>query len=219
MHTEARVVLRPLANPLPLGFLALAGATLLLSGAQLAWLPVWQQTAVGLILLGFVFPAQLVASILGYLARDVVAGTGMGLLAGTWLAVALVTVTSPPGATSRALALLLWLAAVAILLPAIGAATGKLVPAAVLATTALKFATTGVYEWTGSTGWQVAAGWVGLVLCVLAGYAALAMILEDTRHRTVLPLLRRAAGRGAMTRDLAGQLRDIDHEAGIRDQL
>jgi uncharacterized protein len=37
---------------------------------------------VALILIAFVFPLQLVASILGFLARDVVAGTGMGVLAG-----------------------------------------------------------------------------------------------------------------------------------------
>ncbi len=88
-----------------------------------------------------------------------------------------------------------------------------------LATTALRFAVTGGYEWTGATGWKVTAGWVGVALCVLAAYAALAMVLEDARHRTVLPLGRRAGGETAMTRDLQAQLRAIDHEAGIRDQL
>jgi uncharacterized protein len=34
----ARIVLRPIGNPLPLGFLALAAATLLVSGLQLGWL-------------------------------------------------------------------------------------------------------------------------------------------------------------------------------------
>lgn len=214
-----RVVLRPLANPLPLGFLALAGATLLLSGLQLAWLPGGEGTAVALVLLAFAFPTQLVASILGYLARDVVAGTGMGVLAGTWLAVALVILTSPPGATSRALALHLWLAGAAMLVPAAGAVTGKLVPAAVLATTALRFLVTGGYEWTGADGWRVAAGVVGLVLCALAVYAALAMVIEDVRRRPVLPLWRRGRGRGAVTGDLRAQLQAIAHEAGVRDQL
>jgi uncharacterized protein len=31
-------MLRPIGNPLPLGFLALAGGTLLVSGLQLGWL-------------------------------------------------------------------------------------------------------------------------------------------------------------------------------------
>ena len=35
---ETRIVLRPIGNPLPLGFLALAAGTLLVSGLQLGWL-------------------------------------------------------------------------------------------------------------------------------------------------------------------------------------
>jgi hypothetical protein len=38
LETVTRVVLRPLASPLPLGFLALAAATLLTSALQLGWL-------------------------------------------------------------------------------------------------------------------------------------------------------------------------------------
>ena len=79
----ARIVLRPVGNPLPLGFLALAGGTLLVSGLQLDWLKPTDGQDVALILIAFVFPLQLLASVFGYLARDVVAGTGMGLLAGT----------------------------------------------------------------------------------------------------------------------------------------
>ena len=102
----ARVVLRPIANPLPLGFLALAGGTLLVSGLQLGWLAPAQGDDVALCVLAFVFPLQLVASVFGFLGRDVVAGTGMGVLAGTWLAIALVTLSAPaPGATSDALGL------------------------------------------------------------------------------------------------------------------
>ena len=106
-----------------------------------------------------------------------------------------------------------------MLVPASGAASGKLVPALVLATTAVRFAVTAAYEWTASDGWRVAAGVVGLVLCVLALYAALAMLLEDVRHRTVLPLLRRDAGSSAMTGGLADQVQRIEAEAGVREQL
>jgi succinate-acetate transporter protein len=102
--TAARVMLRPIANPLPLGFLALAAGTLLISGLQLGWLAPEQGSDAALIIQAFVFPLQLVASIFGCLGRDVIAGTGMGVLAGTWLAIALVTLTAPaPGATSDAL--------------------------------------------------------------------------------------------------------------------
>jgi succinate-acetate transporter protein len=205
-HT--RVVLRPIANPLPLGFLALAGGTLVLAGLQLGWVEPSEGHDVALILIAFVAPLQLVACVFGYLGRDVVAGTAMGVLAGTWLSVALVTLGAPPGSTSDALGLLLLLAALAMAIPAAAATTGKLLAAAVLSTTVLRFAVTGIYELTGSSGWKDVAGIVGLVLCAVAVYAALALALEDALHRTLLPIGRRHPGH-------LGELR----EAGVRDQL
>lgn len=219
MADAARIMLRPLGNPLPLGFLALAGGTLLVSGLQLGWLADADGRDVALILIAFVFPLQLLAATFGYLARDVVAGTGMGVLAGTWLSIGLVTLTSPPGATSDALGLFLLLAAVAMVVPAAAASAGKLVPAALLATTALRFATTALYELTADGTWQDLAGVVGLVLCALALYAALAMALEDVRHGTVLPLGRRGLGRSSLDADLRTQVRQVEHEAGVREQL
>lgn len=215
----ARIVLRPIGNPLPLGFLALAAATLLVSGLQLGWLEPADGKAVALILIAFVFPLQLLASILGYLARDVVAGTGMGVLAGSWLSVALVQLNSPPGSTSDALGLFLLIAAVAMLVSAGAATTGKLVPATVLATTALRFAVTGAYQLTASPDWKQAAGIVGLVLCAFAVYAALAMALEDAKRETILPLGRRGVGRQSMGSGLDAQLEGIEHETGVREQL
>jgi uncharacterized protein len=208
VNGSTRVILRPIANPLPLGFLALAGGTLLVAGLQLGWLKPAEGHDVALMLIAFVFPLQLVASVFGYLGRDVVAGTGMGLLSGTWLSVGLVTLDAPPGSTSDALGLFLLLAAAAMAVPAAVAAGGKLVPAAVLGTTVLRFAVTGVYELTASSTWEDVAGIVGLVLCGVAIYAALALALEDAHHRTLLPVGRRHPGH-------IGELR----EAGVRDQL
>jgi hypothetical protein len=37
------------------------------------------------VVVAFVAPLQLIASLFGFLARDAIAGTGMGILAGTWL--------------------------------------------------------------------------------------------------------------------------------------
>jgi succinate-acetate transporter protein len=200
-------MLRPIGNPLPLGFLALAGATLLVSGLQLGWLSESEGRNVALILIAFVFPLQLVTALFGYLGRDVVAGTGMGILCGTWLSVGLVTLTSPAGSTSDALGLFLLLAAVAMLVPASAAASGKLVAVAVLGTTALRFACTGIFELTASDTWKDIAGVVGLALCAIAVYAALAIALEEARRTTVLPTGRRGAGR------------DVEDEPGIRPQL
>jgi uncharacterized protein len=202
-----RVMLRPIGNPLPLGFLALAGGTLLVSGLQLGWLSDSQGQDVALILIAFVFPLQLVAAGFGFLGRDVVAGTGMGILCGTWLSIGVVTLTSAPGSTSDALGLFLLLAAVAMLVPTAAAASGKLVAVAVLATTALRLACTGIYQLSASDTWKDIAGVVGLALCAIAVYAALAVALEDARRATVLPTGRRGAGR------------DVEEEAGIRPQL
>lgn len=207
MNAPERIFLRPLGNPLPLGFLALAGATLLVSGVQLDWLDPDQGKDVALVLIAFVFPLQLTTCVFGFLGRDVVAGTGMGILAGTWLSVGLITLTSAPGSTSDALGLFLLIAAVAMLVPATAAESGKLVAMAVLSTTAVRFACTGIYELTASDTWKDIAGIVGLVLLVVAVYAALAIALEEARRRTLLPTGRRGAGR------------DVVDEPGVRPQL
>jgi uncharacterized protein len=219
-HGLARIVLRPIGNPLPLGFLALAGGTLLVTGLQLGWLEPNEGKNVALILIAFVFPLQLLAAVFGYLGRDVVAGTAMGLLSGTWLSVALVMLTADkPGATSDALGLFLLMAGLAMLVPASGAATGKLLAAAVLFTTAARFALTGLYQLTAAGTWEDAAGVVGLLLWAVAVYAAAALALEDAQRRTLLPVGRRGAGRAAVGGDLESQLAGLEREAGVREQL
>jgi uncharacterized protein len=215
----ARVFLRPIGNPLPLGFLALAAATLSLSGLQLGWFEPQEGENVALVLIAFVFPLQLLASILGYLGRDVVAGTGMGVLAGTWLTVGLVMSSNPPGSTSAALGLFLLLAGAAMLVPALAALGGKLVPAAVLFTTAARLVATGLFQLTAVETWEDFAGVIGVALCALALYAALAMALEDAGGRAVLPLLRRRGGRDAVAHGFERQLSELEHEAGVRKQL
>jgi uncharacterized protein len=219
IQRAARVMLRPIGNPLPLGFLALAAATFVVAALQLGWIAAGESQNVALILIAFVFPPQLVAAIFGFLARDVVAGTGMGILSGTWLTVGLVMLTNPPGSTSDALGLVLLVAAVAMLVAATAAGFGKLVAAAVLGTTALRFGTTGLYELTGSEAWKDVTGIIGLILLALALYAAAAMALEDARRATLLPLGRRGAGGESLHGDLNQQLERLEREAGVREQL
>ena len=183
--SESRIFLRPIANPLPLGFLGLAAATLLLSGLQLGWLDTSEGQNVALILIAFVFPLQLTASVFGFLARDTVAGTAMGILSGTWLSIGLVTLTAPPGSTSDALGLFLLLAGTAMLVPASAALGRNPIRPAVLTTVAVRFALTGVYELTANHTWEDVAGVVGLFLCGLAVFAAFMLALEDTRRSTI----------------------------------
>lgn len=215
---SARVVVRPMGTPLPLGFLGLVVATVAFSALQLGWLAPGQGRAVALGILAFTVPVQLVACLYGFLARDPVAGTGMGVLAGTWGAAGLVTVTSPPGSTSAGLGVVFLVAALAMTVPTV-AAHGKLVAAGVMGVTCVRFTLTGLAQVTGATSWATAAGAVGLLLGAVAWYAALALELEDTEHRTVLPVLRRGAGRDVMSGSLADELADVAHEAGVRKQL
>ena len=214
-----RIVLRPLATPLPLGFLALALATTMFSAVQLGWIPPDQGRVAGYTALFATVPLQLLSSVFGFLGRDPVAATGMGVLSGTWAIVAVTTLTSPPGAVSAGLGVLLLVAGAAMLVPAAAAVGSKVVPAAVMALAGTRFLVTGGYELTASAAWRSAAGWVGIVLALLALYAALALELEGARERTVLPLGRRGAGRAAMAGE--GSLRppELVREAGVRPQL
>lgn len=173
--------MRPLANPLPLGFLGLAGGTLLLSGLQLGWLAPADSRPTAAIVIAFVVPVQLIASVFGFLRDDVAAGTGMGVLSGTWLAIGITTLTAAPGSTSDPLGLFLFLAAAAMAIAAAAAATVSALAAAVITTTVVRFAVTGVYQLTGSGVWKDLSGVVGLVLCALAVTVALVLAVEGAR--------------------------------------
>lgn len=214
-----RVVLRPIATPLPLGFLALAVSTVLFAAVQLEWIAPTEGRIAALTALAATVPLQLLSSVVGFLARDPVAATGMGVLSGTWAVVGFTTLTSPPGAVSDGLGVFLLTAGAAMFIPAAAAAGSKLVPALVMALAGTRFLVTGGYELTGSAGWKAAAGWVGLVLAGVAFYAALALELEGARQRTVLPLGRRGPGRAAVDGDGPLQPSDLRGEAGVRPQL
>jgi succinate-acetate transporter protein len=216
---RARIVLRPLAGPLALGFFGLAAATFILAGLQLGWAAPSEGPQVAVCVLAFTVPLQFTASIFGFLARDGVAATGMGLLSGIWAATGLVLLTAKPGATSNALGLFLVIAGVAMWAPASAAAAGKIVPSLVLGTAGLRFVLTGIYEISGSETWKHVAGIVGLILAALAVYAAYAAELEDVLKRPVLPLGRRGKGREALEGTYAQQVASLSHEPGIRQQL
>jgi uncharacterized protein len=208
----ARVVLRPVATPLPLGFLALVLATTVFSAVQLGWVAPDQGRVAAITAVAATVPLQFAVAVLGFLARDPVAVTGMGLLAGTWAVVGLTTLTSVPGTISPGLGVLLLASGVGMLVPAAGAVTSKVAPALVMALAGCRFAVTGIYQLDGSAAWKAAAGWTGLVLAVVALYTALALQLEGGGERTVLPVGRRGPGRLAEGPELL-------REPGVRAQL
>lgn len=214
-----RVVLRPIGSTLPMGFLALFAGSLLLSAIQLRWIPLTQCHVVALAVLGFVAPLQAVTSVVGFLARDPVAGTGVGLLGATWATTGIVLLTRPPGSVSPGLGILLVVAAATLLVPAVVAAAGKVLAAIVIGSAAVRFALSGAYQLTSSPAWQHAAGIAGLVVAAVAGYGALAFEVESALGHAVLPVLRHDQGRQAVSGRLADQVADVAHEAGVRKQL
>lgn len=216
---SAQVVLRPIASPLALGFVGLAMGTTMLSALQLSWIPATQQRIVAIALLGFVAPLQGLASVFGFLGRDTVVATGMGILSGTWAVVGWSLLASAPGTTTNALGIVLLVSGGSMLIPAASSMVSKLVPALILTTAAARLAVTGVYELTGSGGWEIVAGWAGLTLAALALYGALAIQLEDVIGTSVLPVGRIGRGRAAIRGTPARQMSGLEHEAGVRQQL
>lgn len=215
---EPQVFLRPLATPLPMGFLALMVATSGFSALQLGWVPPNQAHVIALAALVVAAPLQVLASVFGYLARDPVAGTGVALLAGTWTLLGLTTELSRPGTTSPALGMLLIAAAVALLVPA-SAGFAKPAAALVMGVAAARFAVTGGYELSASPTWKAAAGWVGIALGAVALYAALALELEGAVRRTVLPVGRSGLAREAITGEGALDTGELAREPGVRPRL
>jgi succinate-acetate transporter protein len=207
-----RVVLRPVATPLPLGFLALVLATTVFSAVQLGWVAPDQGRVAAITAVAATVPLQFAVAVLGFLARDPVAVTGMGLLAGTWAVVGFTTLTSVPGSVSPGLGVLLLTAGLGMLVPAAGAVSSKIAPALVMALAGCRFAVTGGYQLDGGAAWKAAAGWTGLVLAVVALYTALALQLEGGGERTVLPVGRRGAGR-------LPDAPELEREPGVRAQL
>ena len=170
-----RLFLRPIANPLALGFAGLAGATLVAAGLELGWIAQGDRTQAGLIILLFAPLLQLVASLFALLARDAVAATGMGVLSGTWLSIGVVTAVTPAGSTSDALGTFLLLAAAVLVLSGARGMASKPLPAAVMLTAGIRFAVTAIYQLSAGAFWKHAAGVVGLALCGLAVVAVAAI--------------------------------------------
>ncbi len=151
---------------------ALAGASVMLTGYQLAWVPVTQGRDVAAVILLFAVPLQYLASVFGFLGRDSAGGTGMALLGACWTVTGVLTLLSAPGSRNPVLGFLLFFASAVLLVPAVAASLGKLAASAAFGLAAARFALTGIYEYQGGTAWEHASGWVGLVLCVIGAVLA-----------------------------------------------
>lgn len=219
VEATTRIVLRPLATPVPLAFFAFGIGSFLLSGQQLGLIPQDEARNVAIILAAFVFPAELLAAVLAYLSRETLGGTVLGLFSFAWLSIALVNLTLEPGATSGALGLLEL--SLAVILVFIGAAAflGKPVLAAVIALASVRFGLNGVYALAEVAAFQTASGLLGLLIALCSLYGGIAFGIEDLLHRTILPIGRRGEARRAFDQDLGEQVGPVENEAGVRKQL
>jgi uncharacterized protein len=217
--SATRVVLRPVASPLPLGFAGLAVSSVTVAGTELGWIGPSDALHAGLIAFIFAPLLQVIACVFGFLSRDAVAATGIGVLAATSAAIGAVSVTSRAGTTSHALGTLLLVAAVAVLVSATVAAAAKLVPAIVMGLAAARFVVTGIYEFVPDSGWKTTSGIVSLVAALAALYGMASLEIKSIRGAPLLPTLRRGAGLQAFSGDLPTQVSHVAAEAGVRRQL
>jgi succinate-acetate transporter protein len=189
-----RINLRPLANPLPLGLFSFGIGMVLLGAQSAGWTPAAQDTQVGLVMVAFVFPLE-----------------------GLTLGVALIL--GPPATASLALGFYLLAFAAVVLTLAAVAAMGKPLIALLLSLSAARAILDGIYQVSGDTGLEHAAGYVAVGIAAVAWYAGTAFLVEDLRQASVLPVFRRGPSTAAVDGRLGDQLGHAAGEAGVRQQL
>lgn len=211
-------MLRPVGSGLPLGFFSFAIGMLLLGCASIGWIPVSEQKEVGMLLMSFVFPLELIATVFAFLARDTLGATTLGLFTTSWLALGWLYHSSPPGSTSVTVGIYLFGFAAAVLLLAALSTMGKPFFSVLLALAATRMILAGLFEVGGSKELYKISGGFGLALTALALYGGVALGLEDAHQRELLPLFRR----GAAAESFEGfeqQLERLEAEPGVRPQL
>ncbi|MDX6436746.1 MAG: uncharacterized protein QOK34_1580, partial [Gaiellaceae bacterium] len=150
----------------------------ILGGIGIHSIPVGDVKTAGLLLAAFVFPLELIATVIAFLARDTTGATTLGLFAGSWLAVGLALANAKPGETSRSLGyFLVYFGAVVVLL-AVAALFGKPLIGVLLLLSSVRAILAGVYELTGDKGWETAGGWLAFLIAGAALYGGLAFLLE-----------------------------------------
>jgi len=215
---QVRIFLRPIGSGLPLGFFSFAIGMLLLATQALGWIPVGEQKDVGMTLIAFVFPLELVATIVAFLARDTLGATTLGLFTTSWLTLGWLYLASPAGSTSITVGIYLFGFATAVVLLALISTLGKPFFSVLLLLSAARMVLSGYYEVGGAQSWERISGGVGIALCAVAMYGGVALALEDARHRQLLPLFRRGGADQAF-QGYEAQLERLESEPGVRQQL
>jgi succinate-acetate transporter protein len=216
---EVRIVVRPYASSLPLGFFAFGVGMLLLGGFGTGWVHASERHTVGLLLASFVFPLELLCAIVAFLARDAFGATGLGMFSTSWLALGLANLRASQDALSRTVGLYELGFAVAIVLLAVAAFGGKPLIGVILLAATVRSALAGVYQFGAPHAFETAAGWTAVGIFCVAMYGGIAFLLEDVQKRAVVPVFRRGSSRESFEGDLQAQLSQLGDEAGVRQTL
>jgi succinate-acetate transporter protein len=215
---QTRIVLRPIGSGLPLGFFSFGIGMLLLGCSAIGWIPVAEQKNVGMMLMSFVFPLELIATVVAFLARDTLGATTLGLFTTSWLALGWALDSAPPGSTSITLGIYLFGFATAAALLAVMSIRGKPFFSVLLSVAVARMVLSGVHEIGGAHEWNKISGGFGIALAALAMYGATALALEDARQQELLPLFRRGGADEAF-QGYEAQLERLEAEPGVRQQL
>ncbi len=218
-QSVTRIVVRPLGSALPLGFFAFAIGTVLLAAAELKWIPPTETLLLVVILLTYVAPLELLAGIFGFLSRDAGAATAMTIFGAGWIALGLYFLHAGMAARSVTFGMFMVLDSLAILSIAIVSIGGKPLIAIILFLSALRFLLVAAVQFGAGAAIGLASGAVGMLTGLFALYGGLALLMEDVKQRTVLPVFRRSSAKQAMEGSLEEQLTRIAREAGVRQQL
>ena len=219
IHPQVRVVVRPFGSVVPLGFFAFGIGMFLFAAYDAQWVKPTEGHTVGLMLVSFVAPLELLAAVIAFLSRDTMAGVALGLFTGSWFLTGFATMQATPGQLSAAQGYFLIAFCVAVGLLASVAWLGQPLIALLLTASLARAVCSAVYELGGGVGWNHLGGWIALGIYCVAMYGGLAFLLEDAKGHAVLPLKRRGASREAIEGDLAVQLSGLANEPGVRKHL
>ena len=218
-----RIMVRPVGSPLPLGFFAFGVAILVLSALELSWIGAGETHSVAVVILTFAGPAEALAAIVAYLSRDTAGATGLTVFTVSWFTVGVPMLLGPAGGTSHTEGVFLIALAAVVALLAATSFQAKPLFGALLSLATARFALTAIYQFAGSRPLAIAAGIVGLVNGAFALYGGVALLLEDVKQRSVLPIGRRGEARSWLDETeeehVARQSSRVRREAGVRHQL
>jgi succinate-acetate transporter protein len=215
---STRIVLRPIASGMPLGFFSFAIGMLMLGCLSIGAIPLKELQQVGLVLTLFVFPLEIIATLFAFLARDSMSAATLGLFSTSWLTLGVMDIIFHTGATSIALGVYLFGFGGAALLLAVMAIAAKPFFSLLLSVAFGRMLFSGIYEVGGGHVFYTISGYCALALAALAFYGGVAFALEDAKQKPVLPLFRRGAASEAFD-GYDHQLDRLQAEPGVRQQL